>query len=167
MFHSGTAVISPGDARTRRDSQADRPSAKNSMRAKELAKKDDKPTNALRDCVLVVDDEILISQLWCMILEDMNLDVCGTAKDAATAIALARKHRPKLVLMDVRLEGPSDGIDAALDIQQTVGSKIIFVTGSRDAPTLARIKAAHADSVLFKPLGEQQLQEAVTAVLQA
>ena len=124
-------------------------------------------TSALRDCVLVVDDEVLISELWRMILEDMHLDVCATAKTAAAAIALAREHRPKVVLMDVRLEGPSDGIEAALAIQQTVGSQIIFVTGSTDPPTLARINVARAARVLFKPLGDQQLQEAVTAVLQA
>jgi DNA-binding NarL/FixJ family response regulator len=123
--------------------------------------------NALRDCVLVVDDEILISELWCMILEDMQLDVCATATTAAAAIALAKEHRPRIVLMDVRLEGPSDGVDAALAIQQTVGSKIIFVTGSRDTPTLDRIEAARVACVLYKPIGERQLRDAVSAVLKA
>ena len=121
----------------------------------------------LRDCVLVLDDEVLISELWCMILEDMQIDVCATATTAAGAIALAREHRPGLVLMDVRLDGPSDGVDAALAIQQSVGSKIIFITGSRDEPTLDRVKAARAARVLFKPLASRELQEAVTAVLNA
>nr|WP_294526463.1 response regulator [uncultured Rhodopila sp.] len=119
----------------------------------------------LRDCVLVVDDEILIADLWSMILEDMQIDVCGIAKTADTAIALAQQHRPKVVLMDVRLEGSRDGVDAAIAIQQTVGSKVIFITGSRDSPTIARIQAAGPARVLFKPLGEGQLQDAVAAVI--
>jgi DNA-binding NarL/FixJ family response regulator len=122
--------------------------------------------SGLRDSVLVVDDEILIAELWCMILEDMQLDVCGIAKTAAAAITLARQFRPKVVLMDVRLEGPQDGIDAAIAIHETVGSKVIFITGSRDSPTISRIQAVRPARVLFKPLAERQLQDAVTAVLQ-
>nr|WP_294501093.1 response regulator [uncultured Rhodopila sp.] len=94
----------------------------------------------LQDCILVVDDEILIAELWCMILEDMQLEVCGIAKTADAAITLAQQFRPKVVLMDVRLEGRRDGIDAAIAIRETVGSKVIFITGSRDSPTIARIQ---------------------------
>jgi DNA-binding NarL/FixJ family response regulator len=126
----------------------------------------DAARTGLRDCVLVVDDEILIADLWCMILEDMQIEVCGTAKNAASAITLANRHRPKVVLMDVRLEGQADGVDAAIAIQRTVGSKVIFITGSRDSPTIARIQAVRPARVLFKPLGVGQLQDAVAAVLQ-
>jgi DNA-binding NarL/FixJ family response regulator len=122
--------------------------------------------NALQDCILVVDDEILIAELWCMILEDMQLDVCGVAKTAEAAIALANQFRPKVVLMDVRLEGPVDGVEAAIAIHKTVGSKVIFITGSRDSPTIARIQAVRPARVLFKPLADRQLQDAVAAVLQ-
>jgi DNA-binding NarL/FixJ family response regulator len=100
-----------------------------------------------------------------MILEDMHIEVCGIAKNAASAIALANQFRPKVVLMDVRLEGPVDGIDAAIAIHRTVGSKVIFITGSRDSPTISRIQAVRPARVLFKPLGEGQLQDAVAAVL--
>jgi DNA-binding NarL/FixJ family response regulator len=126
----------------------------------------DAAMNGLRDCVLVVDDEILIAELWCMILEDMEIEVCGVAKTAASAIALANRFRPKVVLMDVRLEGQADGVDAAISILETVGSKVIFITGSRDSLTIARIQAVRPARVLFKPLGTGQLQDAVAAVLQ-
>ncbi len=167
MLTNGRTVIAPGDTLSKRESQPRRSSGAPAMTFAVGGGEDGANTGALRDCVLVVDDEVLISELWCMILEDMQLDVCATATTAASAIALANEHRPKLVLMDVRLEGPSDGVDAALAIQRTVGSKIIFVTGSRDAPTLDRITAARAAGVLFKPLREQQLQLAVAAAINA
>ncbi len=126
----------------------------------------DAAMNGLRACVLVVDDEILIAELWCMILEDMQIDVCGIANNAASAIALANQFRPKVVLMDVRLEGPVDGVDAAIAIHRAVGSRVIFITGSRDSPTIARIQAVRPARVLFKPLGDGQLQDAVAAALQ-
>src|SRR5437016_3466545 len=84
----------------------------------------------LSDCVLVVDDESIISSLWCAIVEGMGLEVCGTATTAWQAVALAQAYRPSVVLMDVRLRGERDGVDAALEIYDTVGSKVIFITGS-------------------------------------
>jgi DNA-binding NarL/FixJ family response regulator len=119
----------------------------------------------LRECVLVVDDEALVANLWCMILEDMKVEVCGTAPTAEAAIAMARTHRPKVVLMDVRLRGRLDGVDAALAIHETVGSKVIFITGSRDPATLARIELDHPAAVLFKPVSERMLKATVRAAM--
>ncbi len=45
---------------------------------------------------------------------------------------MAQKHRPRVVLMDVRLRGESDGVSAALAIHEHVGSKVIFITGSKE-----------------------------------
>jgi two-component system, response regulator PdtaR len=121
----------------------------------------------LRECVLVVDDDAMIADLWSMVLEDMGLTVCGSAATAVLAIAMARTHRPKLVLMDVRLRGGLDGVDAALSIHESVGSKVIFITGSKDPATAARIKLDHPMAVLFKPVSERQLQFAVRSVMLA
>lgn len=111
--------------------------------------------------VLVVDDEFIIAQGLSMQIEDMGLTVCGTAATADDAIHEAQTHRPSVVLMDMRLQGEKDGVDAALAIHETVGSKVIFVTGSRENATLDRIKLDHPSSVLFKPVSDKDLREAV------
>ena len=111
---------------------------------------------SLQKCVLVVEDEPIIAELWCMYIEGLALDVCGTAATAEVAIALAEKHRPAVILMDMRLRGRLDGVDASLAINISVGSKIIFVTGSKEAETLARIELAHPETVLFKPVGDRR-----------
>jgi two-component system, response regulator PdtaR len=117
--------------------------------------------NDLCECVLVVEDEGLIADLWCMCLEDMGLNVCGTAASAAKAIELAEQHRPKVVLMDMRLKGESDGVDAAVAIHGSVGSNVVFITGSREPETIARIRMDHAAAILFKPVSDQMFQTAV------
>jgi DNA-binding NarL/FixJ family response regulator len=119
----------------------------------------------LSDCVLVVDDEFLIAESLCMHMEDMGLVVCGTAATADDAVALAQRHRPKLVLMDMRLRGEGDGVDASLAIHASVGSKIIFITGSREPATIERIGLVRADSVLFKPFSGYGLRTAIKAAL--
>jgi CheY-like chemotaxis protein len=115
----------------------------------------------LNECVLVVDDQALIADLWCILLEDMGYPVCGAAPTAETAIALALQHRPRVIIMDVRLRGERDGVDAAIAIHQSVDSKVIFVTGSREPETMARIQLDHPVAVLFKPVSNHQFQAAV------
>jgi DNA-binding NarL/FixJ family response regulator len=115
----------------------------------------------LRDHILIVDDEFIIVQLLTIYVEDSGRAVCGSAATADAAIALAQEHRPSIVLMDMRLKGEKDGVDAALAIHETVGSKVIFITGSSEPSTIARIALDHASSVLIKPVSEYQLREAI------
>lgn len=121
----------------------------------------------LGDTVLVVDDEFLIAQGLSMQVEDMGLVVCGTAATADAAVAMAQLHRPAVVLMDMRLLGDKDGVDAALAIYETVGSKVIFVTGSREPATIERINLDHPAGVLFKPVSDQQLRTAIETAMAA
>lgn len=119
----------------------------------------------LDGCVAVVDDEFLIAEGLTMQLQDLGMTVCGTAATADEAVALAQARRPAIVLMDVRLNGERDGVDAAIAIHETVGSKVIFVTGSRDAATMERIGLDHPSGVLFKPISDRQLRQAIDAAL--
>ena len=117
-----------------------------------------------RFSVLVVEDEYLIALALCAQVEDMGIEVCGTAASADAAIALAVKHRPSIVLMDMRLQGKKDGVDAAVAIDQLVGAKVIFITGSKEPTTLERIGATHPAAILFKPISDRQLSARIEAV---
>jgi DNA-binding NarL/FixJ family response regulator len=119
----------------------------------------------LQTTVLIVDDEYLIAEGLSLQIEDMGMTVCATAATAEDAIALTREHRPALVLMDMRLRGQKDGVDAALAIHEDVGSKVIFITGSREPATIERIALDHPAGVLFKPVSDRQLRAAVEAAL--
>ena len=111
----------------------------------------------LRGDALVVEDEQLIATMLSDMLGEMGLQVCGIASTAATALELVDDHRPDVVLMDVQLEGKLDGVEAATQIHKLHGIPIVFVTGSTDPATIARIKSNHAAAVLFKPVHAAQL----------
>jgi DNA-binding NarL/FixJ family response regulator len=121
--------------------------------------------NELQDHILIVDDEFLIVEGLREQIEDISLKVCGTADTADKAIALAQEHRPSVVLMDMRLLGQKDGVDAALVIHATVGSKLIFITGSKDPETMARIQLDHPFAVLFKPVTFRQLRTTIETAM--
>ena len=121
----------------------------------------------LRRNVLVVDDEFLIALAFSTQVEAMGLPVSGTAATAQEAVALAQEHAPAVVLMDMRLKGEEDGVDAALEIHHTIGSKVIFITGSREQRTIDRIATDHPFAVLFKPITEHQLQATIADAMKA
>jgi DNA-binding NarL/FixJ family response regulator len=119
----------------------------------------------LQNHVLVVDDEFLIAETLRCYIEDFGLKVCGTASTAENALALAQEHRPAIVLMDMRLSGKKDGVDAALAINATLDSKIIFITGSSEPTTMARIGLGHPFAVLFKPISGRELRASIAAAI--
>ena len=88
----------------------------------------------LANCVLIVEDEYFIADMFEELIEAMGITVCGIAGTADKAVALVPQHRPTLVLMDVRLKGSKDGVDAAIAIHNAIGSKVIFIIGSLPAP---------------------------------
>ncbi len=122
---------------------------------------------ALADTILIVEDEVLIAIGLEMQVEDMGLTVCAMAVSAEEAIAMCQEHRPAVVLMDMRLKGDGDGVDAALVINLTVGSRVIFVTGSREPATIERINLDHPFAVLFKPVSQEQLSGTINAARRA
>lgn len=112
----------------------------------------------LMDHILIVEDEELIAMAFKFQIEDIGYSVCATAATAEDAIALAIANRPKVILMDMRLRGEKDGVDAALAIHGRIGSRVIFVTGSKEPSTVERIKSDHPWAILFKPISYRQFE---------
>lgn len=118
--------------------------------------------------VVIVEDDMLIGMALSMMLSDMGMEVRGQAVTAAEAVSVTETCRPDLVLMDVRLKGEGDGVDAAQHIHRTMkGTKVVFITGSRERETIARIQEDHPAGLLIKPITQAQLEATVRAVLAA
>ena len=110
-----------------------------------------------RGRVLIVDDQYLIREFLKVWVEAHNFEVCGSAKTAQGAIEQALLQRPDIILMDFRLEGDRDGVDAALKIVQSIKTRIIYVTGSSEESTIARINQDHPFAILIKPIDPAEL----------
>jgi two-component system, response regulator PdtaR len=114
--------------------------------------------------VLVVEDDFLLADALSDMLTQMGLNVCGIAESADEAVAMASKHKPSLVLTDVRLNGDGDGVDVALEICRMRPCPIIFLTGSQEPATVTRISGTHPAAVLFKPVSYIKLKQTVLEV---
>ncbi|MDP3736058.1 MAG: response regulator [Hyphomonadaceae bacterium] len=111
--------------------------------------------------VLIVEDQFLASEFLRIWTEAYGFEVCGIATSADSAIELAKQHKPTHVLMDVRLEGEKDGVDAALAIEGLMNARIIYCTGSSEPSTVKRINSDHPFEILFKPIDAKLLGEAL------
>jgi CheY-like chemotaxis protein len=90
--------------------------------------------------VLVVEDESIVALDLEHHLRKMDYSVVGVADTAEKARRLADEHHPDVILMDIQLRGPVDGIDAAAEIQTTRDIPVIFLTAYSDEGSLRRAK---------------------------
>jgi DNA-binding NarL/FixJ family response regulator len=124
-------------------------------------------TKAGQPRLLLVEDDWLICLQIERFLKAAGFAIVGVAADAATAIALAERERPDLVLMDIRLSGPVDGIAAAQEIVDRFGIRSLFVSAHDDPGTLARSSGARPLGWVPKPFTEVELLRGVEAALAA
>ena len=81
------------------------------------------------------------------------------------AVLLARQLRPALVLMDIRLAGAMDGIEAAQAIHGECRLPVLFLTAHSDTDTVKRARQAEAFGYILKPFDERDLRIQIEMVL--
>jgi CheY-like chemotaxis protein len=111
--------------------------------------------------VLVVEDDALIAMDLSVSVSQLGGEVVDVAATARDAMRLVAELRPDVVLMDVRLRGEPDGIEAAEIIQARRSTPIIFVTGNSDAETLRRMGQLSRAQIILKPVLINELRDAI------
>lgn len=115
--------------------------------------------------VLVVEDEYILAMNLQEILELLGYTVSDITDSAETAIDKAGELLPNLVLMDIRLRGEMDGIQAAELIWNRFQIPVLYITGHSDKSTVERAKMTFAFGYILKPVKEQQLYVAIQTAL--
>ncbi|MES2163402.1 MAG: EAL domain-containing protein [Pseudomonadota bacterium] len=108
--------------------------------------------------ILIVEDEAVIAENLKGGLIHSGYLVCGIAASGDEAFELARHHQPDLVLMDIRLQGPMDGIEAAAILKRELDIPVIFVSAHSDNLTLKRATESTPYAFLLKPYDDRELQ---------
>ena len=114
--------------------------------------------------VLIVEDELIVAADLSSKLTQLGYKVLGPVASGEEAVARARQERPGLVLMDIRLRGPMDGIEAALSIQE-LGLPVVFLTAHSDTATLSRIGKTGAFAYILKPYDDRELHAQIEMTL--
>src|SRR5579863_1933458 len=116
---------------------------------------------ASRPRALIVEDEILIAEELKERLSLLGFSVIAAVDSAEEGIAIATRERPDLVLMDIRLKGDKDGVQAAEEIHQQVDVPIVYLTAHSDRLTVDRAKGTQYDGFILKPFLRRELQSTI------
>ncbi|MCL1471549.1 GGDEF domain-containing response regulator [Argonema antarcticum] len=111
--------------------------------------------------ILVVEDESIVAIDIQNILENLGYKVPAIADTGNEAIQKADEIKPCLVLMDIRLKGEIDGIEAAEQILLRFDIPVIYLTAYADEETLSRAKKTSPFGYIIKPFEERELNIAI------
>ncbi len=117
--------------------------------------------------VMIVEDEFIIQDELKIILEEIGHTAVATASTAEKAIKQVETENPEIILMDIRLGGKQDGIEAAQVIKERFDIPVIFVTAYTDEERIERAKLIHPYGYLIKPVQERDLKVTIEMALYA
>ncbi len=114
--------------------------------------------------VVIADDHPVVRCGLASLLEGTGVSVVGQAASGKEAIALARKHRPHVVLLDIRMSD-GDGLATLERLRQELPKTKVIMLSTYDNPTyIARARALGASDYLLKGSTRQQIVQTISAV---
>jgi two-component system, cell cycle sensor histidine kinase and response regulator CckA len=111
--------------------------------------------------ILVVEDEGLIGADLQRRLERLGYSAPAVAHSGEEALDYARTTAFDLVLMDIRLKGPLDGIATAERLKSELQLPVVYITAHADQETLERAKLTEPFGYIIKPIADAGLRSAV------
>jgi len=115
--------------------------------------------------ILIVEDEAVVAADLAGKLERAGYRSIGIACDGEDAVETAKALAPDLVLMDIRLSGPLDGIKTAERIQASRNIPIVYLTAHSDMATLRRAAATEPFGYILKPFEERDVTTQIEIAL--
>jgi DNA-binding LytR/AlgR family response regulator len=111
--------------------------------------------------VLIVEDDLMISESLKDILQILNHEVVGVADNADNAIEICNENPPELALLDIRISGDIDGVKLAKIIRDQFDIPFIFTTAYADNETIFRATEKGPFGYLVKPYGIKEVNAAI------
>lgn len=112
---------------------------------------------------MVVDDDRLVLATLVAGLKQAGIDVIET-DNGDDAILLARKHKPQLAILDMRMQGKS-GMDVARYLAANTETGFMFLSAFGDSDIVEEAMRMGALGYLVKPVDVRQIVPAVQAAL--
>ncbi len=116
--------------------------------------------------ILIVEDESIVALDLKVTLSRLGYDVPAVVDSGEEAIQCAAEMCPDLVLMDIRLKGTMDGIEAARELGVRWDIPVVYLTAMTDEETLRRAETmAPYYGCIVKPFDERDLQRKIDNTL--
>ena len=110
---------------------------------------------------LIVEDEALIAEELRERLLRLGFTVIAAVSSGEEGVEIATRESPDLVLMDIRLSGDKDGVQAAREIREQVDVPIVYLTAHSDKRTVERANQTDHDGFILKPFLRRELHSTI------
>jgi len=111
--------------------------------------------------VFIIEDDLILNLLYESYMEKLGFETTGELVYGKTAVEMARKNNPDLILMDIALEGEMDGIQAMQEIRTFSDVPVIYITGNSDARHRERAETTNYLDYLIKPIEFEDLKYSI------
>src|SRR5437899_4042727 len=111
--------------------------------------------------ILIVEDESIIAEDISESLRRLGYENTRIADSGKRAIETAVEMQPDLILMDIKLKGKMDGIEAIQQIYSRIRVPVVYLTANADCATIERAKITEPFGYLVKPYKEAELQSTI------
>ena len=118
-----------------------------------------------RPRILIVEDQRVTAEKLRMDLEHLGYEVCGIVPKGKEVFQKAQDTRPDIAVMDIKLQGEVDGIEAAQDIRMRLNIPIVFLSAYSDQSVVERARIAQPYGYIVKPYRVEELHAAVEIAL--
>ncbi|MFH2130314.1 MAG: PAS domain S-box protein [bacterium] len=118
-----------------------------------------------RGRILIVEDEVIIGMELESQMQSLGYEVTSIVNTGDRAIEKAEADKPDLILMDIRIKGEMDGIDAAEIIRTRFGIPVVFSTAYLDEERIQRAKITMPFGYVLKPIQARELKVTVAMAL--
>lgn len=115
--------------------------------------------------VLVVEDEIIIADHLCDILDELGYSALEPAINYSEAIAQISSEVPDIAILDIELGGRKTGIDLAKYIIENYNFPFIFLTSNTDPQTVEKAKKVNPPAYLTKPFTKESIYTSIEIAL--
>ena len=115
--------------------------------------------------ILIVEDESIVALDLATALNQDGYEIIGIADHAEEATRLFNQHAVDIILMDIRLAGPKDGIDTVVDLMKIRQTPVIYLTAYMDNATVQRVKPTYPSAFLAKPFQISNVRVAIELAL--
>jgi PAS domain S-box-containing protein len=107
--------------------------------------------------ILIVEDSFIVAYHLQTTLESEGYRVLGTEDSGEGALSFLERNKPDLILMDIMLNGQTDGIETARKIKAKYNLPIIYITALSDRDTIQRAKVTEPFGYLTKPFEDREI----------
>jgi PAS domain S-box-containing protein len=123
------------------------------------------PGDLAKPRLLIVEDGMIMAEDMRRRCEALGYRVAAIVATGEEALDIAEVVQPDLVLMDVRLSGSIDGVEAARRMREELELPVVYVTAYSDDATLERAKRTGPFGYLLKPVGARELHTTIEMAL--